>query len=68
MPLLIRVGDGWSAANFCRDRGAHYALRMTSAVRRSMLRHPVQMERIVSCDTLMSALIIYDGWYRLRFV
>jgi hypothetical protein len=42
---------------------------MTSAAQPTILEHPVRVDRIVVMTiTLMSALIIYDGWDRLRFV
>jgi hypothetical protein len=42
---------------------------MTSVAQQAILRHPVRVERVVVMTiTLMSALIVYDGWDKLRFV
>ena len=41
---------------------------MISAAQRTILRHPVRVDRVVVMTIrLMSVLIIYDGWERLRF-
>jgi hypothetical protein len=66
MPPRVRSRP---AARFCDEpRPPTYVLGMISAVQRTILRYPVRVDRVVVMTiTLMSALIIFDGWERLRF-